>query len=70
MHYLEIASSIKNRRKILKITQSALSEMAGISLRSLKEIERGKGNPTINSLNKIADILGLEVIIGVKIINK
>ncbi len=70
MHFNDISILIKNRRKILRITQLALSEMAGISLRSLKEIERGKGNPTINSLNKIADILGLEINMEVKIINK
>jgi transcriptional regulator with XRE-family HTH domain len=39
--------------------QKDLSEITGISLRSLIDIESGKGNPSINQLNKILDALGL-----------
>ena len=56
---IQIGSEIKKRRKLLKITQSDLAEISGISLRSLKEIETGKGNPTIEQLQKILNPLGL-----------
>jgi len=53
------------RRSLLKISQMDLSEITGISLRSLKDIETGKGNPTIDQLNKILGPLGLTIIIEV-----
>ena len=57
----EIGQVIKERRKFLKIRQKDLSEIVGISLRSLVDIETGKGNPTIDQLNKILDVLGLSI---------
>lgn len=62
----EIGALIKERRRTLKITQPDLAEMAGISKNTLYKIETGQANPTIRMLNKIADILGMEVIIAVK----
>lgn len=59
MNLIEIGQTIRNRRKFLSIMQKDLSEITGISLRSLIDIETGKGNPSINQLNKILDALGL-----------
>ena len=59
MNLIEIGQTIRNRRKFLSIMQKDLSEITGISLRSLIDIESGKGNPSINQLNKILDALGL-----------
>ncbi len=67
MQYLnEIARQIKKRRKLLGINQDALAEISGVSVRSLKAIETGKGNPSIEQLSKILDALGLKINIGVK----
>ncbi|WP_210416896.1 helix-turn-helix domain-containing protein [Echinicola soli] len=62
----EIGNSIRERRKMLGITQSDLAEMAQISINTLYKIERGEANPSIRVLNKIANILGLEISINVK----
>jgi y4mF family transcriptional regulator len=62
----EIGKQVKARRKVLRITQPDLAEMAGISINTLYKIERGQANPTIQILNKIADILGLEIKTEVK----
>lgn len=62
----EIGKQIKERRKVLRITQPDLVEMAGISINTLYKIERGQSNPTIQMLNKIAEILGMEIKIEVK----
>jgi transcriptional regulator with XRE-family HTH domain len=59
MNLTQIGQTIKQRRNFLRILQKDLSEITGISLRSLIDIETGKGNPTINQLNKILDALGL-----------
>ena len=66
MHYEEIIHSIKERREILKVTQEALAELSGVGLRTLKQLESGKGNPTLLTLQKLADVLGMEVCIQVK----
>jgi y4mF family transcriptional regulator len=57
---------IQQRRKALKITQPHLAELAGISVNSLYRIERGKSNPTLDLIEKIAEVLGLEVKLEVK----
>ena len=62
----ELGKQIKERRNVLRITQPDLSEMAGISINTLYKIERGQANPTIKVLNKIADILGMEIKLKVK----
>lgn len=66
MNSEEIGKQIKIRRKVLRIRQLDLTEMAGISINTLYKIERGQANPTIQVVNKIADILGMEVKIEVK----
>lgn len=62
----DIGERIKQRRKALKITQPHLSELAGISVNSLYKIERGQANPTLDLVEKIADVLGLEIKLEVK----
>lgn len=57
----ELGLKIRTRRKLLGLTQRELSEYAEISINTLTKIERGEGNPTLNVLVKILDILGLKL---------
>ena len=67
----EIGKKIKSRRKALKITQPDLAQLAKVATNTLYKIERGQANPTMDIIEKITDILGLEVKLEVKkIINK
>jgi transcriptional regulator with XRE-family HTH domain len=66
MHYSDLINIIKARREILKVTQETLAEMAGIGLRTLKQFESGKGNPTLHTLQKISDVLGMELCLKIK----
>jgi transcriptional regulator with XRE-family HTH domain len=66
MHYQEIIQSIKERREVMKVTQETLAELAGVGLRTLKQFESGKGNPTLQTLQQLADVLGMEVCLQVK----
>lgn len=61
-----IAQTIRDRRKFLDITQEELAEICSISLRSLVDLENGKGNPTVEQLDKILNALGLEIKIVIK----
>lgn len=57
---------IKERRILLGLTQQDLSDYTGLSLRIIKSIEVGKANPSVATLSKIADVLGLELVLKIK----
>ena len=38
-----------------------LAEMAGISLATVKDIERGAGHPSMKTVTRILEVLGLEM---------
>lgn len=67
---MDFYSIIRERRNLLGLTQQDLADYTGLSLRFIKSVELGKANPSVNTLNKIAEILGLEVIIKVKELGK
>jgi transcriptional regulator with XRE-family HTH domain len=60
MTKLEIGEKLRQRRKLLRLRQRDLAELAGVTLRGLTALERGQANPTVNQLSKILDVLGLE----------
>ena len=66
MHFEKLISTIKERRENLKVTQENLAKLSGVGLRTLKQFESGKGNPTLQTIQKIADVLGLEICLRVK----
>ncbi len=57
---------IRNRRKELSITQPHLAELAQVSVNTLYKLERGQGNPSLDVLNKLAEVLGMELSLEVK----
>ncbi len=61
-----IIKTIKERRDTLKVTQDTLAQLSGVGLRTLKQFESGKGNPTLQTLQKLADVLGLQVSLKLK----
>ena len=62
----EIVRSIKARKDILAVNQEYLAELTGVGIATLKRFESGKGNITLNNLQKIADVLGLEIKLEIK----
>ena len=66
MHQDELIKVLKDRREALKVTQEYLAELSGVGLRTLKSIESGKGNPTLETLNRLADVLGLELKLDIR----
>ena len=61
-----IGKTIQQRRKQLKITQPHLAELAEVSVNTITRIERGQVNPTLEVIEKIADVLGMQLQLGVK----
>ncbi|MBS9774504.1 MAG: helix-turn-helix transcriptional regulator [Tenacibaculum sp.] len=66
MAFQKLIKQIKKRRKVLNVTQETVSEISGVGLRTLRQFESGKGNPTLETLTKICDTLGLEIQLNVK----
>jgi transcriptional regulator with XRE-family HTH domain len=66
MHFTNLIVSIKERREMLQVTQEMLADLSGVGLRTLKQFESGKGNPTVQTLSKLADALGMELTFQVK----
>lgn len=58
---MDLKEVMKSRRKLLAISQLDLAEMAGVSLATVKDIERGKGNPSLATAKKIIEVLGMEI---------
>ncbi len=68
-HFSILIKQIKERREMLKITQENLADLSGVGLRTIKQLEAGKANPTYKTLQEIADVLGLELVLQVKKLN-
>lgn len=62
-----LGNLIKERRKILKVRQEDLAEISGVALRTIVLVERGEGNPSLETLLKIAEVLGMELQLNIKL---
>ena len=58
---MELKDIMKERRETLSLTQQDLAEMSQVGLATIKDIERGKGNPALGTVKKILDVLGIEI---------
>ena len=50
----------------MKVNQLELSELAGIGINTLVAIERGKGNPKLETLISVLSVLGLQLSVKLK----
>ena len=65
-----IGARLKDIRGKKGETQEKLSELVGINPKYLSSIERGKENPTLNTVIKLAETLGVtleEIFTGIEI---
>ena len=63
---MNIGATIKERRALLGISQQDLSDYSGVGISTIKDLERGIGNPSVEPLRKILDVVGLEMVLQVK----
>jgi len=63
---MNLGRIIKDRRAVLGISQQDLSDFSGVGISTVKDLERGVGNPSIETLQKILDVVGLEIVLQVK----
>jgi len=60
----ELGTAIRTARKGIKVTQKELAMTAGVGLRYLIELERGKPTARLEGVFKILQALGLKLNIG------
>jgi DNA-binding XRE family transcriptional regulator len=58
---LSIPDAVKAMREMTGLTQAEFAAHRGVSRRVIQDIERGRGNPTVDSLNSIAKLFGLRI---------
>jgi len=62
----QIGEEIRKRRLELSLAQLDLLDYTEISSKTLSNLEQGKGNITLDTLEKIIDILGMEYQLKIK----
>lgn len=63
---LTLAETIKSMRAIVGMTQPEYAKFVGIAPRIIIDLERGIGNPTLETLKKIGKPFRLNVIFSMK----
>ncbi len=66
MDHSAIGHIIQQRRADLSLLQEDLAEMTGLTTKTIYLIENGKANPSLTTLCKLFEVLGLEMKIAIK----
>jgi transcriptional regulator with XRE-family HTH domain len=64
---IKLGEKIRERRELLGLVQPQLTTISGISTRTIQLVEQGKGNPSLNTLIRLADPLGLSLELVLKV---
>ncbi|KAA6339493.1 hypothetical protein EZS27_012565 [termite gut metagenome] len=64
MEYKSLSEYVKQARKQHGLTQVDLSEKAGVGLRFVRELERGKSNLRMDKVNQVLILFGAELVPG------
>lgn len=66
---MKIIEEIKIRRKRLKITQEEVASKAGVARPHYSKIEKGEYMPSIETVEKMAEAVGCELVLKEKYSN-
>ena len=66
MNLIEIGKITRFRREFLSLRQEDLAEMSAVTTKTIHLIESGTGNPSLETLEKLTTVLGMEILIQVK----
>lgn len=58
---LKLSQFVKERRKLLGITQVELAEKAGVGLRFVRELEQGKESLRLDKVNEVLALFSHEI---------
>jgi transcriptional regulator with XRE-family HTH domain len=57
--FIEMAEYIKKTRILQGYTQADVSELSGVSLRTIRDMEKGSSQSSLANWAKVLDVLGL-----------
>lgn len=66
MQLTSIYDQLRQRRETLGVTQIKLAELSGVGIRTINLIESGAHNASIDTINKLATVLGMELKLVIK----
>ena len=69
MQLTSIYDQLRQRRETLGVTQIKLAELSGVGIRTINLIESGTHNPSMDTINKLASVLGMELKLAIKQVN-
>ena len=58
---MSIREFVKERRRLVHLTQPELAEKAGVGLRFVRELEQGKETLRLDKVNQVLKLFGSEV---------
>lgn len=64
---VNIGDKIRQRRELLGLVQPQLAALSGVNTRTIQLVEQGKGNPSLETLLRLIDPLGLNLELVLKI---
>ncbi len=62
----QLAELILQRRKELHVNQEDLAEITQVAIRTIRDIEKGIGNPSVQTIEKLMEVLGIELVFKLK----
>lgn len=63
MNLEQLGNIIRERRSQLSLSQENLSNKSDVAIKTLHSVELGKANPSVKTLEKILENLGLQIIV-------
>lgn len=61
---MQIARALVAVRRDKRITQQQLAERTGIAQADISRLENGNSNPSLRTLQRLADGLGMKIVVG------
>ena len=61
--HLSLGADLVARRNELKLSQPRLAELSGVQQSEISRIERGVGNPTLSTIDRLSRALGMRVVL-------
>ncbi len=66
MDKVQIGNTIQQRRQLLQLKQEDLAEMSGVNSRTIYQVENGLAKPSMETLAKLLNVLGLAIKVKIK----
>lgn len=56
-----LADAIRHLKKSMRLTSAELARLAGVSHRTVQDIEQGRSDGTVQTMNRLLGIVGLKL---------